>query len=666
MRLRVSAALAIFAASGWAAPRYFFHVMEGDAGGWPEILSSIGLTSAAPGAAQIFIAPHGTGAPAAEWTARVDGGAMLVLEGESPLAAAFGFRPGPQPRVTVQNVEDLRLPSLRIVWEKPLDLPVFEIPSGARIFARERWQKASLVAGFRRGAGAVLWVAAPPGPHGYDRFPYLPQALTDLGLEPPFRSAHLWAFFDSAYRSRADVDYLAARWRASGIAALHVAAWHYWERDPEGDEYLRRLIEACHRNAILVYAWFELPHVSEKFWDQHPEWREKTALLQDARLDWRKLINLTNRAAFAAVSDGVRDLGARFDWDGVNLAELYFESLEGADNPARLTPLNDDTRREFRQTAGFDPLALFDTHSPQHWARNPQGLKQFFDFRAELARRQQTEWIGQIEAIRKLKPHLDLALTHIDDRFDTTIRDKLGADAARVLPLLGQHDFTFVIEDPATIWNLGPQRYPQIAARYAALTPARDRLAIDINVAERYQDVYPTKLQTGAELFALVHTAAGAFPRVALYFENSILRPDLPLLSSAAAAVSHVEQSGGGLLVRSPRGVGVPWKGPALVDGKPWPAGDGATVWLPPGTHSIEAARQAPAMRVLDFNGDLKSAAVTAGGVEFIYQSSARALAVLDRAPKTLAIDGVAAAPQMIGNVLLLPKGQHWVQLEPR
>ena len=71
----------------------------------------------------------------------------------------------------------------------------------------------------------------------------------------------------------------------------------------------------------------ELPHVSEKFWDQHPEWREKTAVLQDAQLDWRKLMNLTNRAAFAEVSKGVRDLVMHFDWDGVNLAELYFESL---------------------------------------------------------------------------------------------------------------------------------------------------------------------------------------------------------------------------------------------------------------------------------------------------------------------------------------------------
>jgi len=89
-------------------------------------------------------------------------------------------------------------------------------------------------------------------------------------------------------------------------------------------------------------------------------------------------------------------------------------------------------------------------------------------------------------------------------------------------------------------------------------------------------------------------------------------------------------------------------------------------MWLPAGAHSIEAAPQAPALRVLDFNGDLKSASAANGGLEFIYQSIARAIALVDRTPKTLTIDGVASIPQMLGNALLLPKGQHLIQLEPK
>ncbi len=648
-----------------AEPRFSFHVIGDDPGGWQELLSSMGLTAGTGGGASVIVAPHGTDLPPAEWVARVEHGVILVVEGESPLAAALGFRASKLPHVPVRSVEDLRAPDLRIVWEKALDLPVFEIPAEARVFARERWQKSPLIAGYRKGAGAVLWVAAPPGPRGYERFPYLPQALMDLGLEPPFRSSRLWAFFDSAYRARVDVDYFAERWRAAGISALHVAAWHFWERDPQGDEYLRRLIDACHRNAIQVYAWLELPHVSEAFWDQHPEWREKTALQQDAQLDWRKLVNLTNRDAFAAVSAGARDLLTRFDWDGVNVAELYFESLEGHENPARFTPLNADVRREFQQAEGFDPLDLFAMQSPRYWQKDAAGLARFLEFRAGLAQRQQTEWIAFVEDVRREKPQLDLTVTHIDDRFDSSMREKLGADASRVLPLLTEHDFTFLIEDPATIWNLGPQRYPQIAARYAPLTPAQDKLAIDVNIVERYQDVYPTKQQTGAELLELVHMAAEAFPRVALYFEASIARSDLPMLASAAAAVDRAEHVNGKLVVESRRGVGVPWKGPALVDGKPWPFASDAAVWLMPGAHVIERSSQPAPLRVLDFNGDLKTAGATAGGVEFAYKSNARAMALLEYTPARLEIDGVEHAPEMSGNVLLLPRGQHLVNLTP-
>jgi hypothetical protein len=654
MRLLVSV---IVVATTSAAPTLTFHVAGDQPGSWPAVLSSIGLRDHATG--DVLVVPAGAPISLEECQSRVEHGTLVILEGGSPLAESFGFHASQKPRVLVRSVEDVHAPRLHIVWEKPFETPVIEIPKEARVFAAERWLGVPLMAGFRRTQGAVLWIAASPGLHGYERFPYIPQALADLGLEAPFRSERLWAFFDSAYRSRVDIDYFAARWKAAGIGALHVAAWHYWERTAQGDEYLRKLVEACHRNGILVYAWFELPHVSEQFWDRHPEWREKTALLQDAQLDWRKLMNLTNRAAFAEVSKGVRELVTLFDWDGVNLAELYFESMEGFDNPARMTPMNDDVRSEFRAKAGFDPIELFNSSK----AKQSSALAQFVDFRAELARRQQAEWLAQIDQIRKTKPHLDLTLTHVDDRFDTTMREKIGADASRILPMLSSHDFTFLIEDPATIWNLGPQRYPQIAARYAGLTSAQDKLGIDINVVERYQDVYPTKQQTGTELFELVHTASASFPRVALYFENSILSPDLALLAAAAASVDRAEKVGGKLVVESRHGTGVPWQGPALVDGKPWPVSNGKTLWLPRGPHSIEQATKATAFRILDFNGELKSATAAGDEVEFAYSSSARAMATLERAPRKMEIDGTESKPEFAGNVLVLPRGQHLVTL---
>jgi hypothetical protein len=635
----------------------YFAVLSDDAGAWPEVLGSIGLQRQPAAGSRILVARAGAAA-SPEWTGRVEQGAILILEGESSLAELFGFRRGKE-SVRVGSLTDTHRPKLPIIWERPLDLPVFRVPPGAQVFARERWTGAPMTAGIRRGAGAVLWVAAPPGELGYERFPYLLNALCDLGMEPPFRSSRLWAFFDSAYRSRVDLGYFAARWRKSGIAALHVAAWHFYEPDEAQDAYLRSLIDACHREGILVYAWLELPHVSEKFWTAHPEWREKTAMLQDAQLDWRKLMNLTNRDCFQAVSDGVRGLLDRFDWDGVNLAELYFESLEGIGNPSRFTPMNDDVRAAFRKQAGFDPLELFGAR------KDEAARRAFLDFRSDMARRMQEEWIGVLEGTRRRKPHLDLVLTHVDDRFDPDMRDAIGADAGRVLPLLEHHVFTFLIEDPATVWNLGPQRYRTIAERYRRLTPRHDSLAIDLNIVERYQNVYPTKQQTGTELFQLVHHAAANFPRVALYFESSLSPADLELLPSAAVSVSRFERIGTQFLVDSELGVGLPWKGGVMVDGRPWPVSDGDTVWLPAGPHRVETAPDTAGCRLVRLNGDLVTARnAGSDGVEFSYRSAGRALAILNRRPRRVVVDGKEATLRLAGPMtVILPHGRHIVTI---
>jgi hypothetical protein len=241
------------------------------------------------------------------------------------------------------------------------------------------------------------------------------------------------------------------------------------------------------------------------------------------------------------------------------------------------------------------------------------------------------------------------------------MRDALGADVSAALPLADEHDLTFLVEDPATIWNLGPQRYAEIARRY----PQSERLAIDINVVERYQDVYPTRQQTGTELFALVHQAATAFPRVALYFENSILAPDWKMLSAAAASVTRAVQTDGKRMVDSPRGVGIPWQGGALVDGKPWPVCDGSVLWLPAGAHTVEASPDDAGLRMETFNGELKSARVPRpGAIELTYQSSARALAVLNAKPVKLVVDGVEKAPVLLGQqTIALPRGRHQVTI---
>lgn len=624
---------------------------------WEKIFASIGIEQTLSTSPSIIVA-----GPAAQLDPSIAEDHILILEGLGPTARALGFTERPQATsMSIRQICDSHAPQMQIFWEQPVTVPDIQIAAGFQVFATEKWKHLPVLAGKRTAHGAILWVATDPGPSGFERYPYLLHALVDLGLPLPLRANNLWAFFDSSYRIRADVDYLARRWRQSGVGILHVAAWHNVDPDATQDAYLKALIEACHRNSILVYAWLELPHVSEKFWADHPSWREKTAVGQDAQLDWRKLMNLQNPDCHREVAREISALLKRFDWDGVNVAELYFESLEGASNPARFTPMNDDVRQAFRQAAGFDPKLLFTSGSGYEAGKNPDGLRKFLDFRANLASRLQADWLDVIDKLKVSKPYLDVVLTHIDDRFEPGIRDALGADVARSLPLIEARRSTLLVEDPATLWNLGPERYAKLAGKYRELTPDRSQIAVDINVVERYQDVYPTKKQTGIELFELVHQAAASFARVALYFENSLEKQDLALLSAAATTARVSTKSADELQIEASEPTRVSWQGPVEIDGKLWPVHNDQFVLAPAGKHTLAAGTSSPPVTLSDFNGDIQSAIVSGTRVDVSYTARSRAVAQLGSPVSTIEIDGEPFWKSGGNNpgAVLLPSGQH-------
>jgi hypothetical protein len=210
----VSVAVVLLFLLTFAAPAatFTYHIAGDDPGPWPQILGSIGLTAAAGGPANLVVVRNVAPGSVPQWMQRIEQGEMVVLEGESELAQALGFEAGKK-HVVVRSIVDEHAPKLPIVWQAGVDIPVFGVPKDARVFATERWEGAPLEAAVRRGSGVVLWIAAQPGKEGYERFPYLLQALNDLGMSAPFRSERLWAFFDGSYRSRVDLDYFAARWR---------------------------------------------------------------------------------------------------------------------------------------------------------------------------------------------------------------------------------------------------------------------------------------------------------------------------------------------------------------------------------------------------------------------------------------------------------------------
>ncbi len=100
-----------------------------------------------------------------------------------------------------------------------------------------------------------------------------------------------------------------------------------------------------------------------------------------------------------------------------------------------------------------------------------------------------------------------------------------------------------------------------------------------------------------------------------------------------------------------------------------WPVYDDAVVWLPAGAHAVEPTDLAPPLRLLALNANLRSAGATARSIEFAYQSSARALALVDKRPGVIEVDGESAKIEVREaggtHLLLLPRGQHLVSIEP-
>lgn len=645
-----------------------YRIIGSTDGSWPQVLGAVGYQQTPSSDAHIVVVRPDADPGALDWSELARGGATVVLDGASQVAETFGFT-STGARVTVRREADPRAGDQPILWEHPLAVPVSRVPANAVVYSRDAASGAPLIAGRRLGRGAVLWVAANPGDRGFERFPYLIQSLADLGATPRLLGGGVQAFFDWAYRSRADPAYLARRWRAMGVTTLHVSAWYFHEPDAERDAYLTALVDAAHGNAISVYAWLEVPHVSEAFWRDHPEWREQNALLQDAAIYWRKNMNLLNDSAFAAVAAGVTALVQRFDWDGVDLSELYFEGPRGLSDPSEFTPLNGDVRREVRERYGFDPAELFRAAGGSYYSQRPDRLRQFFEYRKDLQYRLHVRMLDLLSDLRRRKGgSLGIAVCYLDDVFEPSMQDLIGADARRLLPLMEKYDFELIVQDPSVLWGLGPERYTRMAERYAQLTPHNERLSVDINVVSRPSISFPTLHQTGTELFQLVQTVKRSFPTVTIYAENSIRAPDVALFRSAAAAAQLSTSAGDTITVTSRTGVGIRWSGGAAVDGATWPFRDDHALWLPPGTHVVAPESRSARTRLLDFNGTVRTVASTPRGLSIDYSSRVRAIAVVDAPVTAVLVDGRAetVARRVDGprTVVLLPPGTHHVELE--
>ncbi len=606
----------------------------------------------------------------------VDGGGRLVTAFDTPLARALGLR-FDRSVVKVSAVTDATAPDVAIRWDSPLEVHRSELPRSARVFARAKGGNLPLVASFRHGLGTVLFLAVEldeENPLGSSRFPYFLHAIgAAFGVGPALASPHIVAYVDLGDHARGDPEKMAADWLRRGVPEIHLNAWDAWGAKLP---FYERLIAACHRRGILVYAWFELPHVSLAFWDAHPEWREKTAYGRDGHVDWRRLMALTMPECFDAVASEVTGVLQRFDWDGADLAEVYFESPMGLERPDVFTPMNSFVREEFRRRSGLDPRELFDKKSPRFFERDPASLALFFEYRRDKIVELHEKLLGVLFGVKARKPELDVVVTLMDALYDRSMRDFMAVDTQRIVALTSRFSFELQVEDAYTLWGLGPERYTKIATDYARLVAPSQRLAVDINVVPREVDQLPTLQQTGVELYTLAAVARRAFPKVCFYSENTIYPQDRELLPFALASTSRVARSGERAATVESDGDAELETGldavDARLDGREWPAVRGGTALLPRGRHTLEWARAAaPAagIRLVGVTGRLLEASMEAGALIVRVASPARGYVLLSLAPARVEFDG-KPVPSNVGTseagfALRVPPGDHTLRLLP-
>ncbi len=608
----------------------------------------------------------------------LNGGIVLITDGESPLSEELGIRLGPPSPVSV--LQDHLFVNQDTRWPDKPSVPWIAEPSReeANVYYSDRDTQRPLVISRKQRQGRYLYFAplfdSLTG-EGYARFPNLPQILFDeLQVRPMAQRMGAEVFFDPGYRQSISIEVLARMWRRYGIRAVHAAAWHFY--DKYSYDYAR-LVKVAHQNGILVYAWFEWPEVSERFWDRYPQWREKNSRLKDAHVDWRFLMNLQDPQCLKAVLKDMETFLRQYDWDGVNVGELTFESLEGPQNQDTFTPFNAQARHDFESLYHFDPLDLFNPQSEHAWPAHEEGMQQFYAYRRDVNSKLLKTFLDSLEHLNvKHHLHWDIVVTMLDALQHPELSDYLGIDVDRTVALVNQHNATLQAEDPSQDWSKPPNRYLELGERYKRL-PLRKPFMIDINVLSVHpsnQKGFATAQPTGVEVVQLWRAASSQTSRVCLYAESTVHEQDWEIMPYAMAANTDLRREGDNWVINTPQTIRLDVGATSRkfrLDNQPWYCNDKGSVWIPKGNHTLSFSRlQKPwfdttdlETHLLSISGELLGNQKVSLGLEILYESPNRCAMMFNKNPLITYIDGkLTILPSVKGDMgftVLAPPGRH-------
>ena len=617
-------------------------------------------------------------------------GNNLILEKETDLSTRIGIVPVGGYK-NASTVQDEYYPQVDIHWKENDRYRNFDVPIEYVTYYSERTNQDPLVIGGEYGEGKYLYIATffdPTTSRGYGRYPYFCDLIQrEFDLWPVIKKECAEVYFEPGDREDISIEDLVKMWKESGFRIIYVAGWHVYQQWTYDYE---RLIKLAHENAMLVYLWLELPHVNQKFWDEHPQWREITATGEEAFVDWRRLMALTIDSCREAVYQELSGLIDRYDWDGINLAELYFESAYdwqtyspvGPERPENFTPMHPSVRADFRKRYHFDPIDLFNQKSAHYWRQNPKDWNVFEKYREQLVVKLHREFLQFLHRESDQKDlDMEILVTVLDDILGKNIGRGTGTDTKGIIALQNQFPFTLQIEDPAQLWNLKPDRYKLLSDTYGPMMNDGS-LILDINIVpfrNLKRSLSPTQQQTGIELNQLMRYAFQDSNRVALYSESTIYTVDLPWISyvlgrNAKENISEFEWQ-----VQTKQTVVANLDPDSqkniYLDDHFWPAYYKGHIIIPTGNHRIRSLNKidnlkstfVSSTRLIDMSGELRQCNLFSQGLDISYESKIRNYIVINEEPIKTLLDGKLFHPKifngLVGFTLQLPAGSHMVKI---
>ncbi len=598
-------------------------------------------------------------------------GANLLTDSPSELSAMLGVELK-NCSFKTQSVRYLDHDDLEIKWPQEKIIQAIDLKPQFKSLGYDNATLNTVAVAFNYGEGTVIYLATDILDEAKENFviyPFLHEFIRDIfALTPHFKAKRLITFLDWGFYYDKDPYAVAKDLSGKGISEIHISGWY-----AVNDYYLfvDNFIDACHSEGILVYCWLELPMVNKDFWEKNVEYREKTTNLEDAQIDWRYLMALDNPACLEAAFDYYKEFIGKFNFDGVNLAELYYDyPVEDVElNPyspkftelekwmaSNYTPMNDFFRETYKRDKGYDPYFLFVEGSEVFFKDNPELFFEYLHCREKLITKLNGQFIEFIKDEEIMGKSLDIVITQIDSFFDETVTSETGVNSKNFIEMSNDYNITLCVEDPFPLWKTGPGRYKEIASHYIANGLPKKKFILDINIVNRNGFETPTAKQTGLEFIQLLSQAAKYANQVCIYaadtpYEYDYKNVEYALASQVKILNDNIVSSTVNMLYLTDT-----LRYSYYVNDKLWPVYNQEGIILLPGENKVQRKKREgeQGLHILDINTEMESIAYSQDGIIVINDklNTKNVFLKFNKIVKEIYLDGEKYEPQgyLVGN----------------